>query len=117
MCPLSCVSQSASKDTLSAHSAPNTRRVSHTQSRSQDDAFWDRHGELRAYSAEDNYHSRRRAGARVEVLESGIHGTMMDPYKVLFIMIKKIVVQLRISDILQSSNRDGFICWPLGRLH
>lgn len=117
MSPLSCVRQSASKDTPSAHYVPSTRLVSDTQSRSQGDAFQDWHRELHAYSAENNCHSRRRAAAHVEVLESGIRGTMMDTYKMPFIMIKKMVVQLRINDILQPSNRDGFVCWPLGRLH
>lgn len=93
----------------------SSRLVSHTQGRSQDDAFWGCHSELPAYSAENNYRSRRRAAAHVEVLESGIRDTMMDTYKMLFIMIQKIVVQLRINDILQSSNHDGFVCWPLGR--
>lgn len=38
-------------------------------------------------------------------------------FKVAFTFIKKMVVQLSINDILQPSNRAGFICWTLGRLH
>lgn len=42
---------------------------------------------------------------------------MVDTYKVLLIMMKRMVAQLRINDILQSSNCNRFVCWPLGRLH
>ena len=69
------------------------------------------------FDSTENYHSRRLASPHEEILESGIHGTMVDTYKVLLIMMKRMVAQLRINDILQSSNCNRFICWPLGRLH